>query len=172
MATYSVPPTNRSFLSNNKFDFVLNRIPNFTFLVQSVNLPGISLGFTEIPTQATFVRVPGTIVNFSQVTLSFIIDEGMNSWHEIYSWMTRLGNPETSAKHIGFSDSPGGDNYVTSDATLLVKTNSNNPSWKVEFYDMFPIDLGEINFNTTETQEFVTSTATFTYSHYKLTSLT
>ena len=169
---YSTIPTNRSFLSNNKFDFVLNRIPNFTFLVQSVNLPGISLGLTEVPTSATTLRIPGTIVNFSSVSLSFIVDEGMQSWYEIYNWITRLGNPTSSAKQLGFSQEPGGDNYITSDASLLIKTNANNPSWRVDFFEMFPTDLSDINFSTTESQEFITSSATFNYTYYTVTNLT
>ena len=167
MATLSTTPSNRSFLSNNKFDFVLDRIPNFTFLVQSVNLPAISLSFNEIPTPATSIRIPGTIVSFSQLSLSFIVDEDMQSWYEIYNWIFSLGNPESNVKRLGFSESPG-NNYETSDASLFIKTNSNNLNWKVNFNEVFPVDLSEIQFSTTETQEFVTASATFNYTYYTL----
>ena len=54
MATLTTTPVNRSFLSNNKFDFILRRIPNFTYFVQAVNLPSLSLQSTTINTPFKF----------------------------------------------------------------------------------------------------------------------
>lgn len=171
MSTLSTTPLNRSFLSNNKFEFILNRIPNFTFLVQSVNLPSIALAFSEINTPATAIRIPGNIISFSQMTLSFMIDEDMQSWYEIYNWIFQLGNPQSNVKLGNLTQIPGRINSTTSDATLFIKTNSNNPNWKVEFKDLFPVDLSELNFSTTDSQEFLTATATFNYTYYTLTNI-
>ena len=35
MAEFSFEPTNKSFLSNNKYEFVIKRMPNLTFFIQS-----------------------------------------------------------------------------------------------------------------------------------------
>jgi len=64
MATLTTIPANRSFLSNNKFDFVLRRIPNFTYFVQAVNLPSLSLQSTTINTPFSALSVPGNQINF------------------------------------------------------------------------------------------------------------
>ena len=56
MAEFSFQPANKSFLSDNKFEFVIKRLPNLTFFVQSVNLPGITLLNTTI--NNPFVATP------------------------------------------------------------------------------------------------------------------
>ncbi len=168
MTTLTIPPSNRSFLSNNKFDFVLNRIPNFTFVVQSVNLPSLALQSTTVNTPYAQLSIPGNQLSFGQLTMGFIVDEAMESWFELYNWMYQLGNPKSFDKRGSLTEEPGQTNSVTSDGTLFIKTNSNNPSWKVNFYDMYPNDLGDISFSTTDTQEFVTSTITFNYTYYEL----
>jgi hypothetical protein len=166
MTTLSTTPINKSFLSNNKFDFVLDRIPNFTFFVQSVNLPSLALQSTTVNTPFAQLSIPGNQLSFGQLTMSFMVDENMQSWYELYNWMFQLGNPTTLNKVGTLNGKPGSNNSTTSDGTLFIKTNSNNPMWKVNFFEMYPNDLGDITFSTAETQEFITSTVTFNYTYY------
>ena len=168
MATLTTYPENRSYLSNNKFDFTLDRLPNFTFLVQTVNLPAMSLTASNFQTPLANIQLPGTQLAFGQLTMTFIVDEDMESWYEIYNWMFQLGNPESNNKRGTLTGVAGASNHIVSDAKLIIKTNANNPNWRVRFHDMFPTDIGEINFSTTDTQEFITSTATFIYTYYEL----
>lgn len=167
MATYSTPPLSRSFLSTNKFDFTLDRVENFAFNVQSVNLPSISLSSTLVETPAVRIPVPGNQISFSPFSMTFIVDEDMQSWYELYNWMIQLGNPESTDKLGNLTRRIGFTNSITSTAALFIKTNSNNIKWKIDFYDVFPLDLGEIQFNTNDSsQEFATCSATFGYSYY------
>ena len=73
MATLTTTPANRSFLSNNKFDFILRRIPNFTYFVQAVNLPSLSLQSTTINTPFSALSVPGNQISFGTLSLTFIV---------------------------------------------------------------------------------------------------
>jgi hypothetical protein len=166
MATLTTYPENKSFLSNNKFEFVLNRIPNFTFLVQSVNLPALTLTPVTVQTPAVPIQIPGNIMTFSQLSLTFMVDEEMQSWYELYNWMTQLANPESNDKRGTLTGDPGATNHITSDATLIIKTNSNNPNWKISFVEVFPTDLGELNFSSIESQDFLSSSVTFSYTYY------
>ena len=163
-----ITPENRSFLSNNKFEFVLRRIPNFTYLVQSVNLPTLTLGSSSVNTPFVALSIPGTQLTFGTLSLTFMVDEDMQSWYELYDWMWQLGNPESYDKRGRLSDEDDLINSVTSDASLFVKTNSNNPNIKVVFKDVYPVELGELPFNSTGSQEFLTSTVTFAYTYYKI----
>jgi len=95
----------------------------------------------------------------------------MQSWYEIYNWIFQLGNPKSSNKLGTLTQKPGLTNSITSDATLFIKTNANNPTWKVTFDEVYPTDLGGIDFTTTDSQEFVTSSATFNYTYYELTPI-
>jgi hypothetical protein len=167
MSTLQTDPVNKSFLSNNKFEFSLDRIPNFTFLVQSVNLPSITLQSTQVNSPFTALKVPGNIIVFNTMSITFMIDEDMRSWYEIYDWITQLGNPVGLDKRGTLTGARGSNTDIYSDGTLLIKTNSNNANWKVNFVDMYPTDIGEIQFSTTESQEFLTSSVSFDYTYYE-----
>ena len=167
MATLSTVPVNKSFLSNNKFEFVLNRIPNFTFFVQGVNLPGLVLQSSSINTPFSAVSIPGNQITFGTLSLSFIVDEDMQSWYELYSWIFQLGNPKGYNKVGTLTGQPGSVTSTTSDATLILKSNANNPNFQFNFFDVYPTELGDMSFTTTDNQEFVTSTATFNYGFYE-----
>jgi len=60
---------------------------------------------------------------------------------------------------------------VTSDATLFIKTNANNPNFKIEFYGVYPTELGDMQFSSVDNQEFITSTVTFNYTYYEATNI-
>jgi hypothetical protein len=171
MATLTTTPVNRSFLSNNKFDFILRRIPNFTYFVQAVNLPSMSLQSTSVNTPFSALSVPGNQISFGTLTLTFIVDEDMQSWYELYDWIFKLGNPKGYDKRGGLQDNDELINSVTSDATLLIKTNANNSNFKIDFYGVYPTDLGDMQFSAVENQEFITSTVTFNYTYYEATNI-
>lgn len=157
---------NKSFLSNNKYEFVITRLPNVVFFLQGINIPNISLGTTI--TQTPFVQIPkpSNTLTFEPLNVNYIIDENMESWFEIYNWMTNLGNPESLNKLGTLTQVPGKNNSVTSDATLFIKTNSNNSNIKFTFHDIFPTELNGVQLTSTEGQEFLTSTITFSYTYY------
>jgi hypothetical protein len=96
------------------------------------------------------------------------VDEDMKSWIEIFWWMYQLGNPISFNKRGNLKDNAIGIDAVVADATLQIKTNSNNPNLKINFYGLYPTDLGEIQFTSTEGQEFQTCAVTFNYTYYEL----
>lgn len=157
---------NKSFLSNNKYEFVIDRLPNIKFFSQTVNLPGISLSATSTPSPFVNLYNPGNQLTFEPLQISYIVDEDMKSWFELYTWMTNLGNPESLNKLGILTKVAGKNNSVMSDASLLIKTNANNPNIKISFRDMFPTDLQGVTFSSIEGQDFLTATATFTYTHF------
>ena len=171
MATYNQTPTNKSFLSNNKYEFVIDRLPHVTFFIQSIVIPDVSLNGTQVPSPYVSVPIPGNILNFGELQITYIMDEDMKAWREIYDWMYNLGNPESKDKIGDLTQTPGRRNSVTSDASLLVKSNANNPRIKFTFYDMFPTSLGGVTLSSAEGQEFLTSTISFLYSHYNVESI-
>jgi hypothetical protein len=169
--SYTVEPTNKSFLSNNKFEFVINRLPNVRFFIQSINLPSVGLLNTQVPNPYVTAQIPGNQLTFEGLTITYMMDENMAGWQEIYNWITNLGNPQGLDKLGTLTKVPGKTNSVTSDASLLIKTNANNPSIRIEFKDLFPSELGGVQFSSTESQDFLTSTISFLYDHYTVTRL-
>lgn len=166
MATLSIPPTNKSFLSNNKFDFIIDRLPNLQFMVQSINLPTISLGIVNTPSPFVNVQNPGNILSFEQLTMTYIVDEDMESWFDVYDWLHGLAGTEGYPKSV-FKNYPGSNQNFTSNASLLIKTNSNNANIRIKFFDLFPTDLSGFQFSAIDNHDFITTTVTFTYTKYE-----
>ena len=70
MAAITNQPGNINFLSPLGFRFVLKRAPNVNFFVTNVNLPQVTLGYTEVPTPFKFINIPGTKLDYSDFELT------------------------------------------------------------------------------------------------------
>lgn len=166
MAEFSKEPINKSFLSNNKFEFSIQRMPNLSFFVQEITLPDYSLSSTEIATPFTTIKSPGNQISFGELSVSFILDEDFQSWFDLYTWMSNLGNPDDFNKRGILTEVAGKLNSVTSDASLIIKTNSNNPNVIIEFKDIYPTFISSLTFSSVQSQEFLTTTCSFAYTSY------
>lgn len=162
---------NLNNLSGNSYIFTLDKYPNVTFTVQSVNLPGVSSSPKDISTPVGTYFEAGDHLNYLPLNVSFIVDESLNNWREVYNWMREL-----SPTHVGLGYDKVSQ-YVklkqeglTTTARLICLTNNLNINVKSVFYDVFPVSLSGINFNVTnEDNEIITATVSFVYTYYDLT---
>ena len=169
--------SDRNFLSVIGFKFALERCPKVDFYCNAANLPSITLGVAEQPSYLRNIPVPGDKMQFQDLQLSFMVDENMENYLEIYKWITSLGFPESLDQYASLADEknllPKSDPSDTfnerSDATLIVLNSDYNPSVKVKFRDMFPIELSGVPFDSkAEQQEYYTATVTFKYTMFNV----
>ena len=82
---------NKSILNKNNFRLLIDKVPTVEYYVQSCNIPGMS--FTET-TSATGIGLdaffPGDKVSFETLDISFIVDEDLENFKEIYDWMDAI----------------------------------------------------------------------------------
>tara|TARA_B100000927_G_C16404535_1_gene444738 strand:- start:177 stop:725 length:549 start_codon:yes stop_codon:yes gene_type:complete len=163
---------NKNFLSPIGFVFLLEKAKKTSFLCQRASIPELSLGDIAIPTRG-FVPVPleGNI-QYSTLTIDFIVDEDLRNYMEIHNWIRALGTPATVSERNEWlrenSDMVTQDGKV-SDGTLQVLNNNNITNFDVVFEDMFPTNLSTLDFNVTQTDnEFLTASATFKYLLYEI----
>jgi len=172
---------NRNFQSPVKFNFVVDRLKDFDFYSQSINLPDISLPFTESGTPFATLKVPGNKLRFTDLVVSFKVSEGMYNWYEIFSWIQAMGFPENQ-KQFGdlrtgnLKDLNGkplnrqtmrdvGDLY--GQATLTINSSHNNPYLIINFIDIHPTSLTGVVLDTKSNDgEYLTATATFAYDYF------
>lgn len=162
-------PANKNFLSPLGFRFTLTRAPNLTFNVQSARIPGLQLSQAESPTP--FVTIPiASHITYNPLSVSFRVSEDLDDYLEIYNWMVGLGAPESFAQYKALKDvDPGNPQTVYSDITLLIMNSSMRPNIKVTFKDAFPISIGDLEFNTTDTDvNYIQCTADFEYLKYNI----
>jgi hypothetical protein len=152
-------PKSSNGLLPTSYKFALARIPHASFFCQSINLPGIRIekGIQGSPFHD--IDIPAGKPTYGDLRINFILDEKMKNWMEITNWMqsllptTSLG-PDVVLPHDRFSD-----------ASLIVTTNQSNAQILFRFTDTFPIEIGDINFTSTETTvDPITCEVTFAYT--------
>ena len=162
----SQPDTN-NYLTTNYFRLVFGRLPTMSYMCQSVNVPDFSLG---ISLQQTPLGIPvkrvGTDYAFSDLSISFLVDEKMDNWREIFNWMTSIAHYESNLPvEKGGKLIPEDDFY--SDARILVTNSSFQPQKEIIFRDVLPINLGGWEFTSVDTDATpVVSTASFSFTSY------
>jgi hypothetical protein len=163
---------NRNFLSPLGFKFNLARAPKVDFFSKSANVPGINLGVAIQPTYLKDIPIPGDKLVFDDFRLTFNIDENLENYNIVQSWMRGLGYPESVYEYMEWMQSdpvnPNQDPNV-SDGTLIIFNSNFQPSTLVKFQGMFPTSLSDIDFDSTQTDvQYAVATVTFKYALYKI----
>jgi hypothetical protein len=177
MPLLSVPtPTNvNPLFGSGNFSFNLVKFPEIAFMLQSVELPSIQLGTALMSTLVHDIPFPSETLTFSDLTVSFIVNEDMSNYMAIHEWMMGLGYPEShemykellrnSKNAVSLSELSKG----FTDGVLTILGNYNKPIMQAVFVDAFPISIGGMNFNSNNSDsEPIIATATFAYAHYTL----
>ena len=154
MTSLTDQPKNINPLADVQFKFEIAILPNTSFFVQSCNLPGVTLEAQTVgaPRIQNFSRYTG-VVTYEPLDITFMIDEYLKNWQEIYGWMI---GPE--------------DKYTS--AVLTIVSSSMNPTLEIHFKDIFPTSLSEIPFNSTTTDPiYQVATVAFNYTEYIIKNL-
>ena len=169
--------TDRNFLQATGFSFTVNRARHLGYYGNSINVPGLVLGTVEQPSYTRMIPRPGELLEFNDLRIRFLIDQGLQNYNEIQNWMRGLGFPESLDEIYQFQkDGPidnGGIKNLFSDGTLTILNGINRPMFSVKFKDMFPYTLSDITFDATATDvEYLTAEVVFKYSVYNITDVT
>ena len=170
MTAFLRTPQNTNPLQPTKFLLTFTRTGAVPFFCQTVNLPGVSLGEVIRPSPFLDMYSPGTKLQYSPLEITFIMDEELQGWRNLYDWFTSIADPDGFEKRRVNQELQILKNY--SDATLSVLTALNNPAIRIEFINIFPTSLSDIQFDTTVSADtIVTARASFRYQSYKYLTL-
>lgn len=164
---------NTNFLPIVGFKFGVKKLPTTNFFVQSVNIPGVELGFTELPTPFIKYPIPGDHIKYRDLTVTFRVDEDMKNYLEIYNWIIQLGFPDSfdQYKLIESKSATTGEGK-TSDGVLIAQNSARSPNMEITFVDMFPRSLSDIVFDSRDTSlQYAEATAVFKFRKLQIKSL-
>ncbi len=163
-STQYMPGNNISNLGQNFFHFELARIPNIIYNVQEVALPNLTMADQDQPTTLGIpIKRPIGAYKFDNLQISFLVDENMNNWLEIYKWMRHLGNIDSDCTNNSLPFS----RWMTT-ATLHITKGTYKDNLKVIFQEIFPIALSGLRFTSTAASyQPQIATATFSYTYYR-----
>ena len=158
-------PQNTNLLQPTKYLLEFKRINTITYFLQSVNVPSIKLGEVIRTTPFLDMYSPGTKLDYSTLDIEFIIDEELETWKNLYNWFISIADPDGYEKRTYREELQRSEHF--SDATLTVLSNLNNPVLRINFRNLFPISMGDINFDTRlSADNIMTISASFRYESY------
>jgi len=169
-------PTNTNLLQPTKYILVFDRISTTQYFCQSLNIPGIGLGEVSINTPLIDIYSPGTKLSYNEFNISFIIDEQLESWKQLYNWFQAIASPQGFDERNRLTEiqnqyTPDTRFKNFSDSTLTILSALNNPIMKVEFVNMFPVLLSDIDFDTSQSADnIITASASFRYEYFTFVS--
>ena len=166
MSALNRNPENTNLLQPTKFLLTFSRIVDTQYFCQSVNIPSISLGEVDRVTPFLDMYSPGTKLKYDPLEISFIIDEKLQSWKNLYDWFISIADPD------GFGGRRNGQELQKqkyfSDAVLTLLNGLNNPVARIEFANVFPLTMSSIDFDTRLSADtVVTCNASFRYQSYR-----
>jgi hypothetical protein len=175
-----------NFQNELHFDFTIEKLGILPLFVQSVSLPGI---FTDPPqTGTTFSNIKhiGDAVIFQDLVVSLKADEGMESWFEMYKWLTGIGRSETfkqfrdlineetktldGAKKLFRSkqlDGSKGYKNAKSIGSLTISDANHIKYLELVFVNLHPVSMDGLVFRTDESGVgFMSFNVSFAYDYY------
>ena len=170
---------NRSILNRNNFKLLIDKVPTVEYYVRTVNIPGVQFGETVqsagVGLDAFF---PGDKATFDTLEVSFLVDEDLGNFIEIYNWIDSivpLSDPalygsftETAKSNTNRLQSVSDDLNQYSDITLVINTNKNIPNRYIRFHDCFPTALGSIELESGADAEPALVNVSFRFSYYDI----
>lgn len=171
MATIDQPKQN--FLSPIGFRFIIKRLPNTTFFVQSANIPGITSSSAEMPTPFKNLNIQQDKLEYEDLQVTVRMDEYLDAYSEVREWMFGLGTPNSFDEAVPLHAAlPGEKDRVYSDATLSVFDSRKNAGVMFNFRDIFPVGIGTMTMDTTQSDvNYVTCDFTFKHNGFTVTKL-
>ena len=85
---------NYNQLESKSIELILSRCPNIEFFCTSASVPGISATAIRQPSPFTDIKVHGDKLIFQPLIVSFVVNEDMSNWLEIFEWMSSYAHPE------------------------------------------------------------------------------
>lgn len=163
---------NRSFLYPQGFKFNIAKIPTVSFYCTNAGIPRINLPTIDYPNYLRNIPIESDVAIFTDLNLTFMVDEDMQNYMSIFNWIIGLSFPESTEQYkklITNQDGIQDPLLAKSDGSLFIYNNNYNPHIIVKYKDLFPIDLEAIEFDSTVTDpKPLTAKASFAYTSYNI----
>ena len=170
---------NKSILNKNNFKLIIQKTPTVEYYAQTVTIPGMTFEETVQPVGVGVdAFFPGDKVSFDTLNVSFLVDEDLQNYQEMYNWMTQIVPVADSKDYqaltgstmntLGVSGQDEVAENLVSQITLVTNTNKNIPNRYFRFYDAFPISLGSLEMQSGSETAPVTCDIQFRFNFYEI----
>jgi len=159
-----------NFLQANSFQLLLPRFPVAQYYNTDFVLPQVSLPNSNVATPFTDLRIAGDKPIFDPLVFSFMIDEAMSNYTEIFDWITKIGFAESYQNFTNYPNKDQHQQLGEQDAKIMILSNKGNITKSITFYDAIPISLSGIEFVTQSPDTtYMKASVTMVYSRFDFT---
>ena len=161
---------NKNYLQPTGFKVLIDRenYPNLEFFAQSVSHPDVSVTAPSVPyPRIGNVSLPGDTVEYSELSIQFILDEDMTSYLELYNWLESMVNENFAGP--GARSSRNSERVPTqADISVSVLSSHNNQSKRVLYKGCSPTSLSGLQLTSIATSvEYLTFDVSFTFTGFE-----
>lgn len=158
--------TNLTHQTNFRLDIPDN---NATIMMQSavqrVSIPGIEMEPVQVPTNPLLqAQLPGSSVRFEPLNLTMLIDENLDAYCELYTWMLSINDYREMRSTATLAGK--------SPRTIMVHVLDNSHQKTLatfRFFDAWPSSLGQLDYTySDEGNNPVTCDVTFYYKYFEV----
>ena len=130
------------------------RFSNLEYFITTCSLPTLSLAEAEAGFRNYQGFVAGDKITYDALDLTFMVDEDMKNYTEVFEWIQSNANEKISAKH---------------DIVLSILTSHNNINKQIRFVNAIPVSLSGVEFSTqTNATEYLQSTVSIRYDYFEI----
>ena len=97
-------PSTFDYSQNNQFKIYLPIFPTTEWFVVRANIPGVSMSQASQYTPFVDVAVVGDKLQYDNFNMSFVVDESLENYMEMYNWVKNIGFPFKSLPTIVGAD--------------------------------------------------------------------
>jgi hypothetical protein len=153
-------PSTTNLLQPTKYVVTFPEISQTMYFCQKANIPGVTLGMAVQQTPNIDLFHSGTKLEYNTFDITFMVNEDLSAWTNIYKWMDDLSKVNSSYTKR---------KQNTKQAIFTVMSNQNNPKFRIKLNNIFPTSLSDLEFDTTvSAEDHMVATATFKYDWFDL----
>lgn len=141
----SVLTDNINYLQPTNFKIVIDRkeYGNLEFFAQRIEHPSITIDAPVVAyKRIQSISLTGDNINFGDLVIEVIADEDMNSYTEMYDWLTSI-----TTKH---HNDP--EQRIQVDISAIIMSSHNNKVQEFKYIDCIPTFVGPLSFQSTSAE--------------------
>ena len=147
-------PDELNLLNNVQFKFAITNLPNVTYFMQDMVLPSMQIDSPIFAGPRRDMPMAGTKVSFDPLMITFLVDEDLNNYYEMYNWAMDIQRSESRARQ-------------KHDGILHILSGQMNIIRQIRFVGLVPTFIAELPFTSSDPDiEGMQCTASFAFEYF------
>lgn len=159
------------FLSPLHFSMTVSRLPNVSFMLTRVVVPGVSVDEVSLATPFTSLPLPADHMQFDELELAYKVDANATNWKQMFDWMTGIAFPSGFGQRVDVEPNKiVRDLY--SDISIILFDYHKHPAIQWDFHDTLPVSMSPVLLDvSTQGVKYVESTVRLVYRDFTMKNL-